>query len=215
MKLSSIRHATCRKPNDEGEDSMIVAIGAHSRKVGKTSIVCELLRATPEVDWTAVKISANRRGLAAGSAIEEETVAAPSCDTGRFLVAGAKRSIWIRAADSQMRAAAEAVERIVEHGGHTVIESNRIVEWLEPDLYALALDSSNPDFKESARRLFDRADAYIARPRFLRHPRWPHLPLENFSRKPVYEFHPPSYAPAGLIADLRQRLEMDAGEAAA
>lgn len=194
---------------------MIVAIGAHSRKVGKTSIICELLRAMPEVDWTAVKISSNRRGLAAGLVIEEETVAAPSCDTGRFLAAGAKRSVRIRAADSQMRRAAQAVERIVRQGGHTIIESNRIVEWLEPDLYVLALDSSNADFKQSARRLFGRADAYIVRPGSQRSLRWPKLPPENLCRKPVYEIEPPSYAPMGLIADLRRRLALKSGEAAA
>ncbi len=194
---------------------MIVAIGANSRKVGKTSVVCALLRAMPEFAWTAVKISTNQRGLASSLAIEEETVAALSCDTGRFLVAGANRSIRIRAADSQMRAAAQVLARIVEPNGHLIIESNRIVEWLESGLYLLALDSSNADFKDSARRLFGRADAYIVRPGPRQHPRWPDLPLESFSRKPAYEIHPPSYAPAGLIADLRRRLETDAGEAAA
>lgn len=182
----------------------MLAMGAHSRKVGKTALACALLRATPEVHWTAVKISANRRGITDGLAIEEEAIATPERDTGRFLVAGARRSIWIRAADAQMRAAADAVERIAAQGGHVIIESNRIVDWLEPDLCVLALDFSNPDFKESARRLFGRADAFVVSRTDHETSRWPRLRLDTLSQKPVYPIEPPDYAPAGLIADVRR-----------
>ena len=194
---------------------MIIAIGAHSRKVGKTSIICALLRATSEAAWTAVKISANRRGLSKELAMEEETAVRRDCDTGRFLIAGARRAIWMRADDSQMAHAAAAVQAISAQGGQVIVESNRIVDHLQPDLYALALDFRNPDFKESARRLFHRADAYVHASSGAGNPGWPALPLGELSRKPCYVIEPPDYAPAGLIEDLRKRLAIRSEVAAA
>ncbi|MCB9383516.1 MAG: hypothetical protein H6509_02800 [Bryobacterales bacterium] len=185
---------------------MIVAIGAHSRKAGKTSIVCALLRATPEVAWTAVKISSNRRGRPGGLAVHEEDRAGLDRDTGRFLAAGAARAVWMRARDEEMAAAAAELRRIAAEGEAVLVESNRIVEHLDPDLYALALDFCIADFKDSARRLFPRADAYVVAGDGPRPAAWPLLPYGLLRHKPVHRVRPPDYAPAGLIDELRRRL---------
>jgi hypothetical protein len=91
---------------------MIVAIGSHSRKVGKTSIICAMLRGTPEIRWTAVKISSNRRGLSAGFESFKETASGETCDTGRYLAAGAAEAYWLRAADADMDRAASFVRAL-------------------------------------------------------------------------------------------------------
>ena len=36
---------------------MIVVVGGSSRKVGKTTVMCEIISATREAAWTALKIS--------------------------------------------------------------------------------------------------------------------------------------------------------------
>ena len=197
-----------------GRPPFVVAIGAHSRKVGKTSVVCALIRATPEISWTAVKISSNKRGLG-GFSIEEETAARRDRDTGRFLEAGARRAIWIRACDADMAAAAAAVETLAEQGGCLVVESNRIVEHLQPHLFALALDSHTSDFKESAQRVFRRADGYILSRPEPTCSNWPDLPLEELSRKPLYPIAPPDYMPTGLLVQVRRQLTMLGREEAA
>jgi hypothetical protein len=184
---------------------MIIAIGAHSRKAGKTSIVCSLLRATPEIAWTAVKISSNRCGRPGGLGVYEEDDARLDRDTGRFLGAGAVRAVWIRARDEEMAEAAVDLRRIEAESDAVLVESNRIVEHLDPELYALALDLRVSDFKDSARRLFPRADAYVLTGDGPRPAAWPLLPYGTSRRKPAYRVHPPDYAPAGLIEELRRR----------
>jgi hypothetical protein len=42
-----------------------------------------------------------------------------------------------------------------------IIESNSIVEHIDPLLYLVVLDASQTDFKPSARRALDRADAHL------------------------------------------------------
>jgi hypothetical protein len=87
-----------------------------------------------------------------------------------------------------------------------IVESNRIVEHIHPDLYALALDFSIDDFKDSARRLFRRADAYLRVRSDVRRPRWDNVAVERLSAHPVYEIAPPDYRPRGFVRDLRDRL---------
>jgi len=196
---------------------MIVAIGAHSRKIGKTSLVCALLRATPEVAWTAVKISANRRGRPGGLVVCEERAPAQDCDTGRFLAAGAAHAFRMRARDEEMPEAAAELRRIAAASSSGVlVESNRIVEHLEPDLYALALDFRIRDFKASARRLFARADAYVLTGPAAAPPAgWPPLPYDRLRSQPVDRIVPPDYAPPGLINELCSRLGLPEEQAAA
>ena len=35
---------------------MVVVIGGHTRNIGKTSVVCGVIRALPNWNWTAIKI---------------------------------------------------------------------------------------------------------------------------------------------------------------
>lgn len=187
---------------------MILAIGAHSRKIGKTSIVCAIVRGTPEIRWTAVKISSNRRGLSAGFESFEQTAAGATCDTERYLAAGAAEAYWLRAADADMDRAAAFVRGLGADGRALIIESNRIVERIRPELYALTLDYGVDDFKDSARRLFARADAYLRVRSDLRSPRWENVDVERLSALPVYEVAPPDYRPRGFVRDLRARLNL-------
>lgn len=91
-------------------------------------------------------------------------------------------------------------------GRNLIVESNRIVERIRPDLYALALDYGVEDFKDSARRLFERSDAYLRVRSDVRRPQWDNIAVERLSERPVYEVAPPDYRPRGFIRDLRGRL---------
>ena len=61
---------------------MLVAIGGHSRNIGKTSVICGFVRALPDWNWTAIKVTPHRHVVCPhdGEA---------STDTDRFLAAGA------------------------------------------------------------------------------------------------------------------------------
>src|ERR1700722_4431352 len=95
----------------------IVVVGGQTRNIGKTSVVAGLIRALPEMQWTAFKITHHWHGreLADGGreeptlAIQEEQAAASGTDSARYLEAGAVRSFWVRTRQRQL---AEAMPRL-------------------------------------------------------------------------------------------------------
>jgi len=184
---------------------MILVVGAHSRNVGKTSIICSILRGTPEIRWTAVKISANRRAVGDDFEVSEQSEPGGDTDSDRYLASGAARALWLRTADSRMDDAALQLRRLASTDANLIVESNRIVETLKPDLYLLALDFSVEDFKDSARRLCSRADGYVVSPPHPASRSWPGI-AERLNDSPRYKMFPPDYRPRGLIRDVRTRL---------
>jgi len=88
---------------------MVVVIGGHTRNIGKTSVVCAVIRALPDWNWTAIKIKRYGHGICSRHrglcdcpdpkhpvTVSEENGASPSSDSGRFPAAGAARAFWIR-----------------------------------------------------------------------------------------------------------------------
>lgn len=140
---------------------MIVVIGGQCRNVGKTTLVSDVIRATRDAGWYAIKLTRHRHGLA-GSApqLTEELNASSETDTGRFLLAGARRCFWLRA-PGEVEPAAALLEPLAREAP-LIIESNSILAAVQPDLYYLIVDPRLDDFKESARRYAPRADALIS-----------------------------------------------------
>jgi Molybdopterin-guanine dinucleotide biosynthesis protein len=63
---------------------VIVVVGGQSRKVGKTTVVCEILRATPERGWIAIKISPHAHGAGLDHPVLVEATAEDSTGSGRY-----------------------------------------------------------------------------------------------------------------------------------
>src|SRR5215831_12288073 len=86
----------------------LVVIGGHSRSIGKTQLVCDVIAALPLANWIAGKITQYGHGVCATNgrdcdcAPTEHIVAldweaaANHTDSGRFLKAGAAKSFWLR-----------------------------------------------------------------------------------------------------------------------
>jgi molybdopterin-guanine dinucleotide biosynthesis protein len=152
----------------------IVVIGGNSRNVGKTSVVAGLIAALPEMHWTAFKITQYGHGFCTADgqpcqcqttdscvSVSAERDAAGGTDSSRFLAAGAVRSIWVR---TRIGMLAEALPRIREElarAENAILESNSILDYLEPALYLSVIDPSIADFKDSARAHLRRADAIL------------------------------------------------------
>lgn len=133
---------------------MTVVVGGQARKVGKTTAVCEIIAATREAQWTAVKITADAHGAdLTQPVIHEEINPGPDTDTARYLAAGAARALWIRA-----RHAAD-LARVLPQTGNIIYESNAITEVLTPDLFVFI---QGKGWKESAASI-DRADYIVDR----------------------------------------------------
>lgn len=92
-----------------GELWRVVVVGGHTRSIGKTQLVCDVIAAFPGVRWIAGKITQYGHGVCAqnghdcGCAPDEhvcalswEQKADTGTDSSRFLAAGAERSFWLR-----------------------------------------------------------------------------------------------------------------------
>jgi hypothetical protein len=171
----------------------LIVVGGHTRTIGKTQLVCDIIAAFPEVRWTAGKITQYGHGVCAQNghhcdcapdehicAISWEQSASTGTDSSRFLAAGARRSFWLRTKQGFLaeglpilrQAIGEAAESAEENSSHhenagqpaaLIIESNSLLQFVKPSLFFAVLDPAKEDFKESARAALDRADALVIR----------------------------------------------------
>lgn len=169
---------------------MLIAVGGHSRKVGKTAVIAALIRALPDAGWTALKISPHAH------AIEQRAAS----DSARYLAAGARRSFLLRAP------ALPEIREVLDSAPNAIVESNSILDFIDPDLYLMVLDFSVPDFKDSARKRLDRADALVIVESAVARPAWSGVPAAWIESKPSFTVKPPEYASPALAAYLAGRL---------
>src|SRR5215471_15229924 len=152
----------------------LVMIGGHTRNIGKTSVVEGVIRATNDLDWTAVKITQFGHGVCTGDcescscadnvdqfSITEEIDRDTGTDTSRFLAAGARRSLWVRTRQGELYTALPSLNKEIENDEFVIVESNSLRRFIKPDVYIQLFDPSIRDFKRSARQFFDLSDAYI------------------------------------------------------
>jgi hypothetical protein len=157
----------------------IVTVSGTCSEVGKTGLVCELLTRLP--GWAAVKVT---RGHYRSCGRDPETCCVSGLlgdeprvfsdrsetgveekDTGRYWEAGAADVRWVVVARGQeeegiTRALAELAAR-----PGVLVEGNRVVESLSPDLAIMVARPGQKEVKSSARRIVDRMDAlYLPMP---------------------------------------------------
>jgi len=155
---------------------MVIVVGGHSRNVGKTSVICGIIRALKSWNWTAIKITPHAHG------VRED----------RFLAAGAARSFLVQSD------AMQSVMQLLAESENAIVESNSILRFLQPELCAMVVDGAVPDFKPSALEFIEKAnflvvtsDAELA---------WPQVSPSLLRDKPRFAAPPPLYENAELIA---------------
>ena len=154
----------------------VVVVGGHTRNIGKTSVAAGLIAALREWRWTAIKVTQFGHGVCSANgrpcgcetadhsvAISEERGESPETDSGRFLTAGAERSLWVRTRQGQLFAAMPRLRREIASAENVLIESNSVLQFIRPELYLSVLDLDTADFKRSARIFLDRADVILFR----------------------------------------------------
>lgn len=138
----------------------ILVVGGNHRGVGKTALVCGLIAALPEHRWAAVKISSDDHGRPAP--VWEEREAGQGTDTARYLAAGAARAFLITASGDEMEKRLAELERIVGSEQSVIYESNRVVDFIRPDLCLLVDDPVGEEtVKPSFLRITVNADAMV------------------------------------------------------
>ena len=150
-----------------------MVVGGHTRHVGKTAFVEDVIRAFPQAHWTAVKITshlhvAGSEDDSAGSGfpasiLHEETDRIADTDTSRYLAAGARRAFWLRFQPGRLAEAIPSLQTALRGTEHAILESNAVIEFIRPQIFIMVMDSAQREFKDSARLLLDRADAFLLR----------------------------------------------------
>ncbi len=185
---------------------MLLVVGGQARKVGKTALAAEIISRFRQYGWTAVKISAHEHGdLDSPYTLKEQTEPGEN-DSGRYLRAGARRSFWLQVQPGRLPAALPALRETLAAAPHAIVESNSILEYLDPDLYLLVVDFGRTDFKSSALRYVERADALVAITRGLPAPLWDGVPRTLWEGKTLFAAEPPGYVTEGLSTLLAARL---------
>jgi hypothetical protein len=137
----------------------IIVVGGGGRRAGKTALICGLIHALPEIEWTAIKITSHAHNKA--TPIWEETVAGQETDTGRYLAAGARRALLVTAADCDLGSIVQQI--LLEHSSPTalIFESNRVLSHLRPDLCLAAATNPHGSHKPSFALVEERMDALV------------------------------------------------------
>jgi hypothetical protein len=150
----------------------IVAIGGFTSEVGKTSLMCDLLRAFP--GWEAIKTTrghyrscgkepdtccvshllSNEPVIRSG---REETYA-PGKDTGRYWDAGSSNVHWVIVTEEQVEQGIKNALASVSAPG-VFIEGNSFTEFVEVDFMLMVARAGGGKIKSTARRALSKASA--------------------------------------------------------
>ena len=189
----------------------LIVVGGHTRSIGKTQLVCDIISAFPNVGWVAGKITQYGHGVCAQNgencdcapdehvcAIAWERSRDSGTDSARFLVAGAQRSFWLRTKQGFLAEGLPLLRSALSEtfpgsaldssSPPVIVESNSLLQFLKPSLYFAVVDPAKEDFKDSARAALDRADALVLRAAPLdparAEPPWMRLPTRLLQEKP-------------------------------
>ncbi len=149
-----------------------VAVGGFESEVGKTTLVCDLLRAFQ--GWEAIKLTRGHyrscgrdpQMCCVGHLLRSEPVVCsgresnhhPGKDTGRFWEAGAANVHWVIATDDQVEEGMRiALERVRSQG--VIIEGNSFLRFVDVDFAVMVARAEGGKVKPTARRVLGKADA--------------------------------------------------------
>jgi hypothetical protein len=214
----------------------VIVIGGHTRSIGKTQLVCDVIAAFPQAQWIAGKITQYGHGVCARNgedcdcaptehvcAIDWEIQSGSGTDSARFLAAGARRSFWLRTKQGFLAEGLPLLRTALQETLGTreteppplIVESNSLLQFLRPSLYIAVLDPAKEDFKDSARAALDRADALVFRgpqealPAAI--PAWTKLPPRLLKEKPSVIQREGEPLPDPLHVLVQRALEAPAG----
>jgi hypothetical protein len=151
---------------------VIVAVSGFSSEVGKTTLMCDLLRSFPT--WEAIKVTRGHyrscgkdpQACCVSDLLGNEPVIrsgreqnySPGKDTGRYWDAGAANVHWVIVTDEQVESGIkQAVQRVTAPG--VFIEGNSILEFIQADYVLMVSRASGGIIKGSARNALSHSSA--------------------------------------------------------
>jgi molybdopterin-guanine dinucleotide biosynthesis protein len=151
---------------------IIIGIGGFTSNVGKTTLLCELLKAFP--GWEAIKTTRGHyrscgkdpKACCVSHLLSEEPLVrsgraatySPGKDTGRYWEAGASNVHWLICTDNQVEEGIKLALAKVKSPG-VFVEGNSFTEFVNADHFVMCRQAGNSKIKSSARRLMSKATA--------------------------------------------------------
>src|SRR5215213_10237436 len=151
---------------------VIIGVGGFTSNVGKTTLVCELLKAFP--GWEAIKTTRGHyrscgkdpKACCVSHLLSEvplvrsgrEETYELGKDTARYWDAGAANVHWLICTDNQIEnGIKQALARVKSQG--VLVEGNSFSEFVNPDHFVMVRQAGSDKIKSSARRLISKATA--------------------------------------------------------
>ena len=151
---------------------VIIGIGGYTSNVGKTTLLCELLKAFP--GWEAIKTTRGHyrscgkdpKACCVSHLLSEEPLVrsgraetyAFGKDTGRYWEAGAANVHWLICTDNQVEEGIKQALAKVKSPG-VFVEGNSFTEFVSPDHFVMVRQAGSSRIKSSAKRLISKATA--------------------------------------------------------
>jgi molybdopterin-guanine dinucleotide biosynthesis protein len=151
---------------------VIIGVGGFTSEVGKTTLMCELLKVFP--GWEAIKVTrghyrscgkdphtccvshllSDKPQVRSGRAETYEL----GKDTGRYWDAGASNVHWLICTDNQVETGIkEALARVKSPG--VLVEGNSFTQFVQTDHFVMVRRADDDKMKTSARRTINKATA--------------------------------------------------------
>jgi molybdopterin-guanine dinucleotide biosynthesis protein len=151
---------------------IIIGIGGFTSSVGKTTLLCELLKAFP--GWEAIKTTRGHyrscgkdpKACCVSHLLSEVPLVrsghidtyARGKDTGRYWEAGASNVHWLICTDNQVEEGIKLALAKVKSPG-VFVEGNSFTEFVNPHHFVMVRQASSSKIKSSAKRLINKATA--------------------------------------------------------
>ncbi|MEP6568457.1 MAG: hypothetical protein ABJC10_01680 [Acidobacteriota bacterium] len=152
---------------------VIVGVGGFTSEVGKTTLMCNLLREFP--GWEAIKTTRGHYRscgkdphiCCVSDLLEDEAVIrsgreltyAAGKDTGRYWDSGATNVHWLIATDQQVESGIEqALGRVQALG--VFVEGNSFTKFIKADYFVMVVGPGSLKIKSTAREALSRASAF-------------------------------------------------------
>ena len=152
---------------------VIVGVGGFTSEVGKTTLLCDLLRAFP--GWEAIKTTRGHyrscgkdpHVCCVSDLLEDEAVIRsgreltyqPGKDTGRYWDSGAANVHWVIATDQQVEGGIKKALGCVQAPG-VFIEGNSFTKFIQPDYFVMVTRPDEFRIKTTAREALGRVSAF-------------------------------------------------------
>ena len=151
---------------------VIIGVGGFTSEVGKTTLICELLKAFP--GWEAIKVTRGHyrscgkdpHACCVSHLLSDEPLVRSGLaetyekgkDTGRYWDAGASNVHWVICTDNQVeKGIKEALSRVKSPG--VLVEGNSFTQFVQPDHFIMVRRAGDDKMKTSARRTIDKVTA--------------------------------------------------------